>query len=344
MRRQDFSYELPAELIAQQPLAQRSASRLLAVGEADLRDLQVTDLPQLLRDGDLLVFNDTRVLPARVTGTKQTGGHVELLLERALGGRRARVQLRGAKSLRPGARIDTAGGQVRAEVRDGEHWIVELPTETHAYFESCGETPLPPYIDRAAAPADRERYQSIFAREPGAAAAPTASLHFDAALVRALAERGIETTFVTLHIGAGTFAPMRVDDVATHVMHAEYTDVGASAVAAIRAARARGNRVVAVGTTVVRSLESAARQAGPADLLVPWLGDTRLFIYPGFRFQVVDALLTNFHLPESTLLMMVSAFSGRERVLAAYRHAVAERYRFFSYGDAMLLTRYESDR
>ena len=339
MRRQDFAYELPAELIAQSPLAERAASRLLVLDAASgaCVDAQVRALPQLLRPGDLLVLNDTRVLPARLFGHKPSGGRVEIFLERSLGGTEALVQLSASKPVRVGLQIATAGGAVEVIARAADLWHVRLPGAADEFFERWGSTPLPPYIHRPPAEADRERYQSIFAREPGAVAAPTASLHFDAALLQALTARGVKQTFVTLHVGAGTFQPVRTDDLAAHTMHAERVTVSAAACAAIAAARAAGGRVVAVGTTVVRALESAAR-AGAGEL-APWSGETRLFITPGFRFQVSDALLTNFHLPESTLLMLVCAFAGQEAVLGAYAHAVRARYRFFSYGDAMLLTR-----
>ena len=336
MRRADFSYELPAELIAQAPLPGRSASRLLACDGATgtLRDLAFWDLPELLAPGDLLVLNDTRVLPARLRGTKPTGGAVEILLERLTGDRTFLAQARSSKGFRPGSTIELPGG-ARAEVtgRAGDLFEMELDTAAEDYFTTHGEMPLPPYIGRPAGPADRERYQTVYAREPGAVAAPTAGLHFDAALFEALAARRVEVARLTLHVGAGTFQPVRVDDILEHRMHPERVRVDASVVDAVAATRVRGGRVVAVGTTVVRSLESAARSGR----LTPLEGETDLFIYPGFRFRVVDALITNFHLPESTLLMLVSALAGRERVLEAYRHAVAARYRFFSYGDAMFV-------
>jgi S-adenosylmethionine:tRNA ribosyltransferase-isomerase len=296
----------------------------------------VRDLPSCLEPGDLMVFNDTRVIAARLFATKPSGGRVEILLERALAGNAALAQLSASKAIRAGLTVATAGGPVRVLGRDGELWRIELPLPALEFFERWGAVPLPPYIRRAAGAADRERYQSIFAREPGAVAAPTASLHFDAALMSLLAQRGVARALVTLHVGAGTFQPVRVADLAEHRMHAEWVSVSAATCEAIARARAAGRRVVAVGTTVVRALESAALAARA---LAPWSGETRLFITPGFRFQVSDMLLTNFHLPESTLLMLVCAFAGRDAVLAGYRHAVRERYRFFSYGDAMLLTR-----
>jgi S-adenosylmethionine:tRNA ribosyltransferase-isomerase len=336
MRRSDFAYDLPEELIAQEPLAERSASRLLRIDGAAgaWSDHAFRDLPGLLDPGDLLVFNDTRVIPARIFGRKDTGGRVEILIERAAGERSALAQVRASKTPRPGTRICLEGGAV-AEVSGREDDLFRL-TFDHPVFEileAHGHMPLPPYIRRADDSADRERYQTIFARQPGAVAAPTAGLHFDPALMSRLEARGVRTARVTLHVGAGTFQPVRVDDLSRHTMHAERARVDASVCAAAREARAAGRRVVAVGTTVVRSLESAA--AGGE--LEPWEGETRLFIHPGYRFRAVDALVTNFHLPESTLLMLVSAFAGTRTVLSAYRHAVDRRYRFFSYGDAMLV-------
>jgi len=342
VHRRDFAYDLPEELIAQRPLAERSASRMLVLDRAHgaLADSSVRELPGFLRRGDLLVLNDTRVIAARVFGEKSAGGRVEILLERALDGREALVQL-GGKRLRDGLEIRTAGGVLRLLGREGDLWRIELPSSAREYFERFGEVPLPPYIRRPPEAADRERYQSIFAREPGAVAAPTASLHFDAALAEALAARGVERTLITLHVGAGTFQPVRTEEIEHHTLHAERVSVDATACAAIERTRSLGGRVVAVGTTVVRALESAALAAGQAATrtLEPYSGETRLFIRPGFQFQVSDVLLTNFHLPESTLLMLVCAFAGQPEVLAAYAHAVRARYRFFSYGDAMLLTR-----
>ncbi|MBV9317214.1 MAG: tRNA preQ1(34) S-adenosylmethionine ribosyltransferase-isomerase QueA [Gammaproteobacteria bacterium] len=347
MRRQDFAYHLPADLIAQQPLPERSAARMLvldAVSGAP-RDRTIRDLPLELRAGDLLVVNDTRVIAARLIGRKPSGGRVEIFLERALEGRQALAQLAASKPIRPALEVATAGGVVRVLAREAELWRIELPAPALEFFEQFGETPLPPYIHRPPEAIDRQRYQSIFAREPGAVAAPTASLHFDAALTEALAARGVRRTSITLHVGAGTFQPLRTDDVRAHVLHPERAVVGASACAAIAAARAAGGRVVAVGTTVARALESAALAGGAdetqaqAAALSPWHGETRLFITPGFQFRVCDLLLTNFHLPESTLLMLVCAFAGRRAVLEGYAHAVRSHYRFFSYGDAMLLAR-----
>jgi S-adenosylmethionine:tRNA ribosyltransferase-isomerase len=335
VHRADFHFELPESLIAQRPLPDRGAARLLAVDGAtgQRRDLGVRDLPALLAPGDLLVCNNTQVVPARLAARKPTGGAVEILLERAVDDRCAWVQMRASKPLRPGLRLEAAGGVLEILEREGDLYRVSFPMPPLEYCERHGAVPLPPYIQRAPDAADRERYQSLFAREPGAVAAPTASLHFDAALLAALQSRGIERAEVTLHVGAGTFQPVRVDDLDRHELHAERVSVPATTLAACQAARQRGARVVAVGTTVVRALETAAAAGGAG-----FRGDTRLFIRPGYRFAAVDALLTNFHLPESTLLMLVAAFAGHATVMAAYRHAVEQRYRFFSYGDAMFLT------
>ena len=336
MRRSDFHFDLPEELIAQEPLPDRSASRLLALDGATgaVADRRFTDLPQLLSPGDLLVFNDTRVVAARLFGTKPSGGQVEVFLERPVAEREALVMLRASKAINPGLVIATAGGPITVLGREDGLWRVATPGEVLSFFDAHGETPLPPYITRPAGGADRDRYQSIFAREPGAVAAPTASLHFDAPLMDALRARGVATAAITLHVGLGTFRPVREDDVAQHVMHAERYQVGDALVAAVAECRRRGGRVVAIGTTACRALESAAADGE----LRARGGDTRLFITPGYRFRVIDALVTNFHLPESTLVMLVAAFAGRDAVLAAYAHAVRGRYRFFSYGDAMFVT------
>ena len=466
MQRHDFSYDLPAELIAQTPLAERSASRLLvveprpareliriapggatdtaaagatgiapaeatdvaaggatdiaaagarniaaagatssvsplaapkagentrsapaaaAIAEAHLRDCTMREFPSLLRSGDLLVFNDTKVVAARLIGTKPSGGRVEIFLERVVAGQEneALVQLRASKPIREGLEVTTKGGIVQIVGREDDLWRVRINGSALEFFEKWGDVPLPPYIQRTPDVNDRERYQSIFARERGAVAAPTASLHFDSELSKRIEEMGVSRAFVTLHVGAGTFQPIRIDDLDAHVMHAERVSVSAATCSAIEKTRAAGGRVIAIGTTVIRALESAALAAeqpargsaaapnaatgpaapnnanrpampntasGPAApeaaihrrSCLPeagWSGETRLFIRPGFNFQVADALLTNFHLPESTLLMLVCAFAGMTPVLKAYEHAVREKYRFFSYGDAMFLTR-----
>jgi S-adenosylmethionine:tRNA ribosyltransferase-isomerase len=338
MRRADFAYDLPEDLIAQRPPIERSGSRLLHVERAPARlhDLQFTHLPSLLRDDDLLVFNDTRVIPARVVGSKPTGGQVEILLERVLDGRRILAHAHASKPLRGDVPVSLPGGvEARYVGRHDDLFELELSTDPLQYFEQYGSMPLPPYIERPAEADDATRYQTVYAREPGAVAAPTAGLHFDEAMLDRCREMGVSSAFVTLHVGAGTFQPVRVDNLAEHRMHAERVSVSADVCAAVERTHAAGGRVVAVGTTVVRSLESAAQEGR----LAPFSGETRLFITPGFRFSVVDALLTNFHLPESTLLMLVCAFAGYDAVMQAYRHAVSERYRFFSYGDAMFLER-----
>jgi S-adenosylmethionine:tRNA ribosyltransferase-isomerase len=334
-----WHFKLPHELIAQRPLLRRSDSRMLRLDAAGAvppwRDLQVTDLPAELAPGDLLVFNDTQVVPARLAAHKATGGAVEVLLERPLAAGRALVQLRGSRSLKPGQMLATVGGDLHILARLGELWEIACPAPALEFFGRYGAVPLPPYIERTPDAADLERYQGVLARAPGAVAAPTASLHFDAELLAALAAHGIGRAMLTLHVGAGTFAPVRSGNLDEHRMHPEWFVLPEATVAAVRATRAAGGRVIAVGTTVCRALESAATdgelRAGSAE--------TTLFIRPGYSFRVIDGLLTNFHLPQSTLLMLVAALAGRERLFAAYRHAVAARYRFFSYGDCMLITR-----
>ncbi len=338
MRRDDFHYDLPPALIAQHPLPERSASRLLCLtgGAGTLSDRRFRELPELLEAGDLLVFNDTRVMPARLYGHKQTGGAVEFLVERLLDTQTALVHARASKPWRPGMRVSFAVG-VEAEVLGREDDLLKVRfsgMELPAFLEAHGHIPLPPYIERDDAREDRERYQTVFARQPGAVAAPTAGLHFDQPLLAALQQRGVRSAYLTLHVGAGTFQPVRADDIQEHKMHRERVVVDAALCAAVAETRRAGKRVVAVGTTAVRSLEAAA--AGGE--LQPFDGDTDIFIYPGYRFRVVDALVTNFHLPESTLLMLVCAFAGHEAVMQAYRHAVEQKYRFFSYGDAMFVT------
>ncbi len=339
MLKSDFNYPLPAELIAQEPLAERAASRLLSLEgmTGHVEDRRFADLPALLRHGDLLVFNDTRVLPARLFGEKDTGGRIELLIERVLDGRRALAQCRASKPPKPGQGV-LLEHAVRARIigRQGEFYEIEFEggEPLLQILERIGHIPLPPYISRPDADADRERYQTVFAQAPGAVAAPTAGLHFDNSMLARLEQMGIERAFVTLHVGAGTFQPLRVDDIAQHRMHREWLEIGPDTAACVNAARQAGRRVIAVGTTVVRALETASGDAG----VQPFRGETGIFITPGHRFRAVDALITNFHLPESTLLMLVCAFGGMENVLAAYRHAVEQRYRFFSYGDAMFVT------
>ena len=339
LKKSDFNYSLPAELIAQAPLPERSASRLLVVapGDAPFDDRHVRDLPDLLQPGDLLVFNDTRVIPARLFGHKQdSGGRVEILIERLLPGNEARVQMGASKSPKAGTRIVLdAGAEAEVLGRDGEFYHLRFDVEggLESWLLHAGRLPLPPYIRRTPGADDDERYQTVFARQVGAVAAPTAGLHFDDALLAALRARGVALGHITLHVGAGTFQPVRVDDIHDHHMHSEWLNVGAELVEQVRRTREAGGRVIAVGTTVVRALESALVDGE----LLPFAGETRIFIFPGYRIRSVDALLTNFHLPESTLLMLVSAFAGKARVFDAYAHAIEQRYRFFSYGDAMLL-------
>jgi S-adenosylmethionine:tRNA ribosyltransferase-isomerase len=339
MQKSDFYYDLPEQLIAQHPVEPRSASRLLCLDGASgaVADRRFTDLPELLRAGDLLVFNNTRVIPARVYGRKETGGSIELLLERLIDAHHVLAQCRASKPPRPGQRLYLTGGyEAQVIGRSGEFYELVFTADRPVIeiLQEIGHMPLPPYIARSDEAGDRERYQTVFAREPGAVAAPTAGLHFDAGMLQRLAAMGVESAHVTLHVGAGTFQPMRVDDIREHRMHHEYIEVSESVAARVNAAREQGRRVIAIGTTVVRTLESAAR----AGRVLPYRGETDIFIYPGYRFQVIDALLTNFHLPESTLLMLVCAFAGTDHVLHAYRHAVAQHYRFFSYGDAMFVT------
>lgn len=347
MKVSDFHYDLPQELIAQRPLPERSTSRLLALDGASgvLQHLQFTGLPACLRAGDLLVFNNTRVIPARLWGRKASGGRVEILIERMTGAATALAHVRASKSPKPGTIIQLAAEEgaepgpweLAVTGREGALFQLQAPAGValHEILLAIGHMPLPPYIERADEAADRERYQTVFAARDGAVAAPTAGLHFTETLLRELADAGVESATVTLHVGAGTFQPVRVDAVEDHHMHAEYLEVDEALCAAVAATRARGGRVVAVGTTAVRSLESAASGGGQ---VAPLRGDTDIFIYPGYRFRVVDAMITNFHLPESTLLMLVSAFAGREHIAAAYREAIVRRYRFFSYGDAMFIT------
>ncbi len=339
MQLSDFHYHLPQDLIAQYPTERRSGSRLLTLdgNSGAVSDLRFPDLTDLLQPGDLLVFNDTRVIPARMYGQKQTGGKVEILVERVLGAERALAQVRASKSPKPGTVITVADGAVLEVVgRQGDLFELISPgQDMMTLMEQHGHMPLPPYVQRGDEELDLERYQTVYAQRPGAVAAPTAGLHFDEQMLQRLADMGVESAKVTLHVGAGTFQPVRVQQLDEHKMHSERVEVDAAVCAAVAATRQRGGRVVAVGTTSVRSLEAAS--AGGE--LKPFEGETRLFIRPGYRFNTVDAMLTNFHLPESTLLMLVSAFAGYDHLMAAYSHAVEQKYRFFSYGDAMFLTR-----
>jgi S-adenosylmethionine:tRNA ribosyltransferase-isomerase len=339
MLRRDFSFKLPEALIAQHPWGVRVGSRLLVLEGASgaLQDCFFSDLPKLLHPGDLLVLNDTRVIPARLFGRKATGGRIEILVERLLRGKRLLVHIRASKAPRPGTYV-CLDGDIRAEViaRRGELFELQLddPRRPIEVLEAVGKVPLPPYIRRDSMAFDRQRYQTVYAQHDGAVAAPTAGLHFDEPILQHVHQMGIEIGFVTLHVGAGTFQPVRTEHIEQHKMHTEYVEVSPKLCAQTEHARARGGRIVAVGTTSVRCLETAFRSG----TLHPFHGDTDLFIYPGYDFRCVDAMITNFHVPESTLLMLVCAFAGRKQVLTAYRHAIASGYRFLSYGDAMFVT------
>ncbi len=340
MKLSDFNFDLPPELIAQTPLAKRTQSRLLSLdgGSGAWCDRQFQQLPSLLNENDLLVFNNTRVIPARIFGKKASGGRIEVMLERLLSDRELLVQIRASKSPKVGGQLLLGDEMISAEVlsRENGFYKLRLDDERSAIevLQTIGHIPLPPYIDRPDDELDKQRYQTVFATSPGAVAAPTAGLHFDQSMLERISALGINSAEVTLHVGAATFQPVRVDDIATHQMHYEYVEVSQVTCDAIIETRRRGGRVIAVGTTVVRSLETATKSGLPE----PFSGETNIFIYPGYRFNSIDALMTNFHMPESTLLMLVSAFGGLESVLAAYRHAIEERYRFYSYGDAMFIT------
>ncbi|MCL1039906.1 tRNA preQ1(34) S-adenosylmethionine ribosyltransferase-isomerase QueA [Shewanella corallii] len=342
MRVSDFTFELPDELIARYPMAERTASRLLTLdgNSGALGDKQFTDLLEMIQPGDLMVFNNTRVIPARLFGQKATGGKLEILVERMLDDKRILAHVRSSKSPKEGAMINLDGGhEMKMLARHDALFELELQSELTILevLEAVGHMPLPPYIDRPDEDADKERYQTVYNQNPGAVAAPTAGLHFDDGMLETLKAKGVNMAFVTLHVGAGTFQPVRVDNILEHKMHSEWANVPADVVELIKATKAAGNRVIAVGTTSVRSLESAAKASEGE--LQPFSGDTDIFIYPGFEFKVVDAMVTNFHLPESTLIMLVSAFAGFDEVINAYQHAVAQKYRFFSYGDAMFVTK-----
>jgi S-adenosylmethionine:tRNA ribosyltransferase-isomerase len=333
MRISDFDYQLPGELIARYPPAERRDSRLLLVG-AEIHDRHFAQLPELLRAGDLLVFNDSRVIPARLHGRKKSGGKVEVLIERVEAEHLALAHIRASKSPRPGSKLFIDNVEVSVLERDGALFALEFATPVLPLLERLGEIPLPPYLGREAEPADRERYQTVYARDPGAVAAPTAGLHFDQEMLDETLAMGVQHAWITLHVGAGTFQSLRAENVAENRLHSERVELGQDVCDAVQACRSVGGRVIAVGTTSVRALESAAASGD----LQPFHGETDLFILPGYRFRCVDAMLTNFHLPQSSLLMLVAAFAGTARVLHAYRHAVQSRYRFFSYGDAMFLT------
>lgn len=345
MQLSDFNFDLPDELIARYPLEQRSASRLLHVNaEGQYQDHQFTDIVNLLEAGDVLVLNDTKVMKARLKGKRATGGAVEVLVERMQDQFIAHCHIKASNSPKAGAELFIGPDEVKVTVQ-GRHenlFVVEFSQPILEVLDRYGALPIPPYFNREAEAIDTERYQTVF-NDPtklASVAAPTASLHFDAELLAKLEAKGIQKTFVTLHVGAGTFLPVRTTDIENHIMHSEWCDVPAAAVEMIQQAKARGNKVISVGTTATRAVESAAQAHGGT--LAAWTGDTQIFIYPGYKFKVVDRLITNFHLPESTLLMLVSALSSRENVMRAYQHAVAERYRFFSYGDAMLIDQAQS--
>ncbi|WP_113632884.1 tRNA preQ1(34) S-adenosylmethionine ribosyltransferase-isomerase QueA [Pectobacterium peruviense] len=344
MRVADFSFELPESLIAHYPQAERSGCRLLSLDgpTGDLTHGVFTDLLEKLNPGDLLVFNNTRVIPARLFGRKVSGGKLEVLVERVLDDHRILAHVRASKAPKPGTELLLGDDEsVKATMVARHDALFELhfddARDVLSILNDIGHMPLPPYIDRPDEDADRELYQTVYSQRPGAVAAPTAGLHFDEPMLAALCEKGIEMAFVTLHVGAGTFQPVRVDTIEDHIMHAEYAEVPQDVVDAVLACKARGNRVIAVGTTSVRSLESAAQASQDAPI-APFFGDTKIFIYPGYHYRIIDALVTNFHLPESTLIMLVSAFAGYHNTMSAYREAVAEQYRFFSYGDAMFIT------
>ncbi|KHN53976.1 tRNA preQ1(34) S-adenosylmethionine ribosyltransferase-isomerase QueA [Pectobacterium fontis] len=344
MRVTDFSFELPESLIAHYPQAERSGCRLLSLDgpTGNLTHGVFTDLLDKLNPGDLLVFNNTRVIPARLFGRKASGGKLEVLVERVLDDHRVLAHVRASKAPKPGTALLLGDDEsVKATMAARHDALFELhfddSRDVLSILNDIGHMPLPPYIDRPDEDADRELYQTVYSQRPGAVAAPTAGLHFDEPMLAALREKGIEMAFVTLHVGAGTFQPVRVDTIEDHIMHAEYAEVPQDVVDAVLACKARGNRVIAVGTTSVRSLESAA-QASQNAPIEPFFGDTKIFIYPGYHYRIIDALVTNFHLPESTLIMLVSAFAGYQNTMSAYRQAVAEQYRFFSYGDAMFIT------
>ncbi len=345
MRVKDFHFDLPDELIARFPTPERTGSRLLCLdgNSGELQHRQFTDILELLQPGDLAVFNDTRVIPARLYGRKESGGKVEMLVERVLDEHRVLAHLRASKAPKAGSCL-LFEDSIEVEVLGRQEALFELCFKDSRpvieCLEACGHMPLPPYMAREDQQEDRERYQTVYNQRPGAVAAPTAGLHFDEPLLAALREKGVEQAFVTLHVGAGTFQPVRVDSIKDHQMHSEYVEVSQQVCDQVAATRARGGRVIAIGTTSVRSLESAARDAEDAPGGIrPYRGETSIFIYPGYQYRVVDALVTNFHLPESTLLMLVSAFAGSEHIRRAYAEAVAQKYRFFSYGDAMYITR-----
>jgi S-adenosylmethionine:tRNA ribosyltransferase-isomerase len=342
MRVADFSFDLPDELIARFPKADRTSSRLLSLdGPSGAVEHKIfSDILELVNENDLLVFNNTKVIPARMFGQKESGGKVEVLVERVLDEHRVLAHIRASKSPKPG-NVLILEGKAKAIMVARHDTLFELEFDRSEnvldILNDVGHMPLPPYIDRPDNEADRERYQTVYGEKPGAVAAPTAGLHFDDKLMAALKDKGVQMAFVTLHVGAGTFQPVRVESVDEHIMHSEYIEVPQAVVDAVANTKAKGGRVIAVGTTSVRSLESAAKIHGGK--LDTYFGDTDIFIFPGYQFNVVDAMVTNFHLPESTLIMLVSAFAGQDNIMGAYNTAIEQQYRFFSYGDAMFLTR-----
>lgn len=343
MHIEDFNYQLPPELIARFPLAERTLSRLLCLDKKTGRcvDNQFVDFVNLIKPGDLIIFNDTRVIPARIFGEKESGGKIELMIERIMSSHQVLTQIKASKSPKVGSTLKLAG-QLNATVvaKERDMYIVEFHGEKTVldWLESIGRVPLPPYMQRESDESDKIRYQTVYAKYEGAVAAPTAGLHFDEPMMQTIVERGIDTAYLTLHVGAGTFLPVRVENILEHKMHQEYFEISSAVAKKIKATKAAGRRIIAIGTTTVRALETASLRTGEVE---PYSGETDIFIYPGFRFKCIDALVTNFHLPSSTLLMLVSAFAGYEHVMAAYKHAIEKKYRFFSYGDAMFIANFE---
>ena len=340
MQLSDFNFTLPKELIAKHPAATRSACRLLSLNGSTgkIEHGVFTDIIDKINPGDLLVFNNTKVIPARLYGKKKSGGKIEILIERLLDNNRVLAHIKASKSPKPGTELLLGENETIRVVMLTRHdtlFELQFPDDVLSILDKIGHIPLPPYIDRPDDDADKELYQTVYSEKPGAVAAPTAGLHFDESLLEKLKQKNVEMVFVTLHVGAGTFQPVRVKNIETHIMHAEYAEVPTSVVDAVLACKARGNKVIAVGTTSVRALESAAQQTGK---IMPFFADTRIFIYPGYHFNVIDSLITNFHLPESTLIMLVAAFAGYENTMHAYQQAVKEQYRFFIYGDSMFIT------
>ena len=337
MQRTDFSFQLPEELIAKYPLEDRSKSRLLHLNgnSGDIVHAQFEDILGLIHPGDLIVFNDTRVVPARMYAVKDSGGKAEILVERIISDTDALVHINASNKTKAGTKLSVAGNEFEVLGRQDQFYHIRTTASIKEVMEAHGEMPLPPYIDRDQDDSDKERYQTVYAKQDGAVAAPTAGLHFTDELIAELRNKGVNTAFVTLHVGAGTFQPVRVDDIKTHQMHSEWYEISQETIDAINATKQSGNRVIAVGTTSMRTLESVAL----LDKFEACTGDTDIFIYPGFEIKVVDCLITNFHLPESTLMMLVSAFSGQDNIMTAYQEAIEQRYRFFSYGDAMFLTK-----